>query len=309
MMQNNNKVFEALEKTGLNWTVNKLPLFANGEGHGSPLGFQDGQIIHEHNVLPSKSFGMYRNDNNEYLGTVGERYNVLQNSELEDVVVTLQERFGGEIRGGLLSGGKKVFLQLQLKNEAVANDTIKRYITALNSHDGSSSIGFGSSNTVVACSNTFYMAYKDVGRFRHTASAQERLEIASKEYQMTLLKDQTLMDNFKRMADHKIEKPIFENVMNRLFNVDIDSSTEKVGTRKLNVMKSFNNTLEKELDSHGDTLWGLFNAVTYQTNHIEGGSDDYNVMVGSGYRKNLATYNEIMKWVEDNSVKTFSYIK
>jgi len=118
MMQNNNKVFEALEKTGLNWTVNKLPLFANGEGHGSPLGFQDGQIIHKHNVLPSKSFGMYRNDNNEYLGTVGERYNVLQNSELADVVVTLQERFGGGNKRRLVVRRKKSFPSTAIKKRS-----------------------------------------------------------------------------------------------------------------------------------------------------------------------------------------------
>ena len=54
------KTFNLLEATGLNWTVNKLPLYS-----------KDG--------LTTESFGIFRNDNNNWLGTVGKRYEEMQN--------------------------------------------------------------------------------------------------------------------------------------------------------------------------------------------------------------------------------------
>jgi hypothetical protein len=54
------KTFDLLEATGLNWTVSKELLTSS-----------DGKI--------TESFGMFRSDNKEWLGTVGNRYKAMQN--------------------------------------------------------------------------------------------------------------------------------------------------------------------------------------------------------------------------------------
>jgi phage/plasmid-like protein (TIGR03299 family) len=275
-----NKTFELLTDTKTNWGVTKKPLKC-------PDGY------------PTESFGIYRNDNNKWLGTVGKTYEMMQNATLAENIIEASMDISEKFRGGELYGGKKVYYQAQLQDEQIANDTIKRYITGLNSHDGSSSIGFGFTNTVVVCQNTFYMAMKEVNRFRHSASAHQRVELAREEIRRTLKAESSLMDNYKRMADTKISSVVTKRVIADLFKFleeDFDKDVKDFSTKKVNDLSKFNKILESELKSHGSTLWGLFNAVTWKTNHqdVKGDKGLENVMVGTGYRKNLNAYNIIV---------------
>ena len=275
-----NKTFDLLTDTKTNWGVTKKPLTC-------PDGY------------PTESFGIYRNDNNKWLGTVGKQYELMQNATLAENIIEASMDISEKFRGGELYGGKKVYYQAQLQDAQIANDTIKRYVTGLNSHDGSSSIGFGFTNTVVVCQNTFYMAMKEVNRFRHSASAHQRVELAREEIRRTLKAENSLMDNYKRMADAKITTAVTKRVIADLFGFkeeDFDKETKDFSTKKINDISKFKEILDSELSSHGQTLWGLFNAVTWKTNHqdIKEGKGLENVMVGSGYRKNLNAYNIIV---------------
>ncbi len=274
------KTFDLLNDTKTNWSVNKKPLTC-ADGY------------------PTESFGIYRNDNNLWLGTVGKQYELMQNATLAQNIIEASLDVSEKFRGGELFGGKKVYYQAQLEDTQIANDTIKRYVTGLNSHDGSSSIGFGFTNQVVVCQNTFHIAMKDVSRFRHTASAHQRVEIARQEINRILKIESGLMDNYKRMADTKINNVVTKRVIADLFNFsedDFDKDTKDFSTKKINELTKFNDILEAELQSHGATLWGLFNAVTWKTNHqdVKENRGLENVMVGSGYKKNLNAYNIIV---------------
>jgi phage/plasmid-like protein (TIGR03299 family) len=275
-----NKTFELLTDTKTNWGVTKKPLTC-----------LDG--------FPTESFGIYRNDNNKWLGTVGKTYEMMQNATLAENIIEASMDISEKFRGGELYGGKKVYYQAQLQDTHIANDTIKRYVTGLNSHDGSSSIGFGFTNTVVVCQNTFYMAMKEVNRFRHSASAHQRVELAREEIRRTLKAESSLMDNYKRMADTKISTAVTKRVIADLFKFaeeDFDKETKDFSTKKINDISKFKEILDSELSSHGQTLWGLFNAVTWKTNHqdVKEGKGLENVMIGTGYKKNLNAYNIIV---------------
>lgn len=275
-----NKTFDLLTDTKTNWGVTKKPLTC-ADGY------------------PTESFGIYRNDNNKWLGTVGRQYEIMQNATLAENIIEASMDISEKFRGGELYGGKKVYYQAQLQDTIVANDTIKRYVTGLNSHDGTSSIGFGFTNQVVVCQNTFHIAMKDVSRFRHSASAQQRIEIARQEINRILKIESGLMDNYKRMADSKISAVVTKRVIADLFNFnedDFEKDTKDFSTKKINELTKFNQILESELQSHGQTLWGLFNAVTWKTNHqdVKENKSLENVMVGSGYKKNLNAYNIIV---------------
>ena len=160
-MNNFEKTFDVLESTGLNWSVEKKPLVS-----------QDG--------LPTESYGIFRNDNNQWLGTAGERYTPYQNSQLVERMVELTDVAGIPItKGGELQGGKKIYLQAELEQERVGASNIKRFITAMNSHDGSTSIAFGIANKVIVCSNGFYRTLKEMkSKHRHTRNAEESISIS-----------------------------------------------------------------------------------------------------------------------------------
>lgn len=283
-MTTNERIFQVLEETKTNWNVNKLPLVAI-----------DSVTDHK---FETETYGLFRSDNGNWLGSVGNRYEVMPNSELAEIMVGIQSRFGGEILGGSLQGGKKIYYQMTLPSERIGNDVIKRNITCLNSHDGTSSIGFGSTNVVVSCQNMFHRAMRDLAKFRHTMSASERLAIAVSEFQKALDTDRALMDDFQKMSQIQIDETILEKVMGSVFNVDMQSKVSDNSTRKRNQISQFETALAKETREKGGTLWGLFNAVTYYTNHLEKKQDLNYLMYGSGYKKNLTAFNTIKKYME-----------
>ena len=282
-MDLHNQTLELLEQTATHWTVNKLPLVT-----------QDG--------LPTESFGMFRNDNNLWLGTIGKQYEPIQNFEIVETLIATTEEISEKHKGGMLFNGKKVYYQSEIDPIQVSNDEVKRYVTILNSHDGSSSLGFGFSNTVVVCQNTFYKAMKDVQRFRHTTTAKERLEIARKQVREILLAENEVMETYQRMADKKITNNAIKMVVADLFDFkpeDFENPVEDFSTRKVNDIAKFKAIMDSEFASHGETLWGLFNAVTWKTNHadVKRNNQVENVMVGSGYKKNNSAFKILSELV------------
>jgi phage/plasmid-like protein (TIGR03299 family) len=286
-LERGNKVLDLLTSTGTNWSVLDKPLFAKADDE----------------ILTTDSRGLFRSDNKENLGVVGSRYEVMQNSVLAETLVDLQSQFGGHLRGGNLSDGKKIYYQLSLEDAKVGNyqnNAIKRYITCLNSHDGSSSIGFGSTNEVVICSNTFYTAMKDISKFRHTASASDRLSQAIVGFEKALNGEAKIIENYNRMASAEVTETIVQRIINGMFNPKPNKDGVIPTRTKNNVQmfaKAYN--IEKE-QKGGESLWTLFNAVTRYTNHMEKQEKDLNyLMTGGGYKKNLMAYNTIVKWLSE----------
>jgi hypothetical protein len=205
-------------------------------------------------------------------------------------------------RGGTLGNGKKVYLQTELTPEYIGKSGVKRFITALNSHNGTTSIGFGSSNTVIVCQNTFYKAYKEINKFRHTATASERIRLAMQDLRRAIELDEKLMKNFKIMADTPLSDEIFANILKRCFDANPDAKRSEETPQKIKQLEMVNKAVSTELDLEGATLWGLFNGVTRYTNHYTRSKnrEEY-VMVGGGYQTNLVAYETIMSWIESNT--------
>lgn len=296
VLNRGNKVLDLLTSTETNWSVLDKPLFAQDDS------------INDGKFLKTESRGLFRSDTKNNIGVVGSRYEVMQNSILAETLVDLQSQFGGSLRGGNLQGGKKVYYQLSLDDANVGdykNNGIKRFISCLNSHDGSSSIGFGSTNEVVICQNTFYTAIKDLSKFRHTASSSVRLSQAIQGFEKALNSEAKIIENYNRMASAEVSEGIFEKVLGNLFTLKRDDNG-KINTRTMNSVQMFGKSYNMEKEQKGgETLWTLFNAVTRYTNHMEkkGGKDLNYLMTGGGYKKNLMAYNTLVQWME-NPTKT-----
>lgn len=286
----NEKTFDLLEANGLNWTVTKEELLTN-----------DGKS--------TESFGIFRSDNDQWLGTVGNRYAPMQNFELAETIIQASDGLNLPTKnGGVFGGGKKVFIQVELPTEQIGVGGVKRWITALNSNDGSTSIGFGSTSQVIKCSNTFHMAHKGLDKFRHTESASARVQMAMQDLRKAMQLDNSLMDNFKRMADIELKDEMIESVIRKMFKVDPMIKQDAVSTRKRNQVETFAQSLTTEIHLEGKTLWGLFNGVTRFTNHDSKtfkSAEDKNeyLMSGGGFKTSNVAFNDIMKWVEKNTIQ------
>lgn len=283
------KTFEILEKTNTNWSVDKLPLVT-----------ACGKV--------TESYGLFRSDNDRWLGTFKEGYSVMQNSTLVELLVEATEMLDLEItKGGVLKEGGRVYYQMGLPDEYIGKSSVKRYVSALNSHDGSSAISFGSSNTVVVCNNTFNYVHKEMDKVKHTANAQSRVKVLAENLKNTIAKDILMMDNFKRMADIQMKDEIVEKLISKLFDVPMNERLDDVSTRTRNQMITFAGNLQTEIELEGKTIWGLFNAVTRYTNHHAAPKDetrkDEYLFNGTGAKLSSLAYNELVNYVSANSAE------
>ena len=289
-METNEKVFDLLESTGLNWTVFKEPLVSE-------------------TGLPTESFGIFRNDSKNWLGTVKSRYTILQNYEMAEIILKASEGLNIAVnRGGQLSAGGRIYLQAELPEEFIGKSKVKRWITALNSHDGSGAAAFGSTNVTVICRNTFYRAYGELEKFRHTSSMKDRIAIAQKDLRITMGFDNNLMDKFKIMADKPLKEEIVERVIRKIFKIEPDEPIKNLSTKKTNLIGSFASSIETSIEEQEATVWALFNGVTRYVNHVAAPSDpekkkDY--LFGTGSEISNVGFNEIMKYIEENTAKQF----
>ena len=290
-MQQFEKTMGLLIETGLNWEIKK-------EQFTHPTG-----LITDH-------YGIFRYDHGSdtptsCLGSVKGRYTELSNFDLADTIVKATASLNIDTnRGGELQGGRKVFLQAQLPDEYVGKSGVKRWVTVLNSHDGSSSISFGSTNTVVICQNTFHAAHKEGSKFRHTASSKERIDQAILDFRQTIQADEKLFKTFHIMAEKKPNEHVVKMVIDAMFGKDITKSTaQEISTRRKNQIKQFADAYDIERQLEGDTVWGLFNAVTRYTNHMASTTDrDQFLMTGTGAQINNNSYSAIMAWLEENTM-------
>lgn len=283
------KTFAILESTKTNWNVDKLPLVT-----------QCGKT--------TESYGLFRSDNSQWLATFKDSYQPMQNAALVELLVQATELLGLEVtNGGTLRSGARVFYQMELPQMYIGKSNVKRNITALNSHDGSSCIGFGSTNTVVICNNTFNRAHREMEKVKHTLNSYDRVREIAEQLRNSLTADQLMFDNFKRMADVEMKDEMVERVIRKLFNADAKGKVDDISTRKQNQIVAFADSLNKEIQLEGKTIWGLFNAVTRYTNHVAAPKGEENkldyLMFGTGARLNNLAFNELMFYVEQNTAE------
>jgi phage/plasmid-like protein (TIGR03299 family) len=139
-------VGEAIEASGLGWSVAKRRL-AIDCGADLP------------DVLRYRGFtGHYatvRQDNDEVLGVVGERYRIVQNHEAFAFVDQLLGSLIHFETAGSLHGGRRVWVLATLPDHVDAGgDDVRPYVLLMNSHDGSTAVVAATTPIRVVCQNT-----------------------------------------------------------------------------------------------------------------------------------------------------------
>jgi phage/plasmid-like protein (TIGR03299 family) len=132
---------EALEKSGLNWTVIQRPIMTS-------------------NYAPIKGYkANIRQIDDKVLGVVTDRYKVVQNHEAFAFTDAL---LGEGVRyetAGSLQEGRKIWLLAKLPDKYVMEgEKIEPYLAFSNSHDGSGSIKVCMTPIRVVCQNTLNLA-------------------------------------------------------------------------------------------------------------------------------------------------------
>jgi hypothetical protein len=255
------KTQEILSTYGLDFRIEKAPMFAmNAAGE----------------QVPSPYFGLINSKSNEVINTVKEGYAVSQNDEVVELVLGGMRKFGSELsvsKAGSLNGGRKVFLQLGIEGDGiVGNDRIKRYVTVIDSNDGSTSLSIGIGDLTMSCQNQFWKFYKaGEAKFRHTATLTEKMRSIPYLIETALSESMRQIERYKRYVSTPVTKELADRMVKEVLGYDrVYTSMEvlsKKSTRAINQMDKLYAQIEREMAQKGNNVWGLHSGVTRFTTY------------------------------------------
>jgi len=253
---------ELLKQYGLDFRIEKLPLVA-------PRITENG-IEH----VESTYFGLYNDKTNEIINTVKKSYAVSQNDELVELVLQGMNNFGelSVHKAGALNGGRKVFIQLAIEGMSkVGDDNIKRYVTILDSNDGTSGLSIGIGDLTMSCSNQFFKFYKQgEAKWRHSSNLIQKMATIPSLISLSLAQSLKMIEVYKAFQSTKCSRDLAHKLVSHIIGVDktVDSAIIKeTSTRTLNAMNSLYDHINKEMNQKGNNIWGLHSGVTSWTTH------------------------------------------
>lgn len=239
------KTNEILIANGLNFTIEKAPMFALnklGESVKSPY------------------YGLIHSETNEVINTVKEGYTVSQNNEVVELVLRGMENFGNKLtvqKAGSINGGRKVYIQLAIEGDAkVGYDTIKRYVTIIDSNDGSTGLSIGIGDLTMSCQNQFMKFYKKgEAKFRHTATIEQKLKTIPFLIETALSESLRQMELYNRFASTEISANLANEMVKSVLGYDrvitsMDVMSSK-STRSINLMDKLYSHIGKEIAEKG----------------------------------------------------------
>lgn len=268
---------QAMELADLNWSVEKKQLYGR-----NPLG----------NVVAVDAYGIFRSDDGAFLGSVGARYNPIQNREAFQFVDTLLESINGANydSAGALGNGERIWCSAKVPFdfEVVSGDKLETYLMFITAHDGSTAAVCNLSTTRPVCQNTVNAALKNSSGFvrvKHTRSAQERMARAADLMQGLGSDVQALQNKLRRLSDVRMTRESLVSVLDRLFPKPKDEKANQ--TRRENTMAEvlalYESNDKNAFPEIRGTAYNLLNAVTEYADHFRtsrgGGEDESAVSV------------------------------
>lgn len=148
---------EAIKHAGLNYTVEKRPLFTLDNGYLN----KDDEIEHSEIEVPD-FYATIRTDTQEVLGVVGKDYHIIQNVDafsFFDSIVGGKEGILYETAGAL-GKGERIFITAKLPEYIKVGraDLIEQFLFLTTSHDGYGSITASFTPIRICCQNTLNAA-------------------------------------------------------------------------------------------------------------------------------------------------------
>jgi phage/plasmid-like protein (TIGR03299 family) len=247
-------------------TVEKVPLY-------TPDGLK---VPHAYGTIRTLPDGT-----RQALGTVGERYRVVQDSRALEVLRPLAER--GQLRNftsGVWQAQSWLYGESgRFAADIVPGDTIEARALVGNSHDGSIAWSFGFPGNRVVCQNTFHFALSSrlskLLKVRHTAGANEIVSQVAAAVEAFGTEFVESADKFRYLASVKCSDEQLREYTDYVFRPskwadtsDEDQEIENEGRVYARVLENYQAGAGSEY-ARG-TWWGALNAVTEYTTHQRG---------------------------------------
>jgi phage/plasmid-like protein (TIGR03299 family) len=301
---------EAIKHAGLNYTVEKRPLFTYDTENNT--GDPETDILIPEIVVPD-FYATVRTDTEDVLGVVGNDYQIVQNVNAFDFFDSIVGGKDGILyeTAGALGKGERIFITAKLPDyiRIGRDDLIEQYLFLTTSHDGYGSITAAFTPVRVVCQNTLNAALRNYShsiKIRHTASAVDRLKQAHQLLGVTNLLANELEEVFNNWSRIRIT----DNAVKRLIQVAMapnkevlqnlqDGKLGELSTTYNNMVSSvmeyaLTNPTQQEVTTKG-TLFGAYNAVTGYFQNVRNYKDDESkfksIMYGTGLQRSQTAFD------------------
>lgn len=255
----------AAKRAKIDWEVGLYPMFAEYNGKR----------------VASDRFMVIRKDIGTCLGQVGDKYKPYQNMELARFCEALSREGHAKVETcGSIRGGQKVWFLLQRGSIDIRNtDTVKPYLLASSSHDGSSQVRILCTSVRVVCSNTLHLALSDmrdaVTEVMHSGDMKRKMQAAHEAVECF---DEAVKFSGERMK-HLAEKAATVDDLRDFWATAYQRDFGAIPTKPVTVIekKHYDKGIEswlqvkarfdREVKVAGTTWWNVLNAYTGHIQH------------------------------------------
>ena len=222
----------------------------------------------------------YRTDNNEVLGLVGSRYEIIQNTEAFGFFDSIIDK--GEAifqTAGALGKGERIFITAKLPEDMlVKGEHCEKYIILSNSHNGSSAIVAGFTTVRIVCNNTLQAALGSMSNkvsIIHRKGAKNELEQAhtlmniSSKY---MLEVEELFNQMAKtpIADDNLKTYITDVMKPTYIGFDADKKDSTRFKNQVNDIYEFAlGHPTQQTNAARGTVWGAYNSISGYYNHVK----------------------------------------
>lgn len=225
------------------------------------------------------AWGIFRDDNDLMLASVGNQYTIIQVRDAFDFVDTLLENVNGAHydTAGILYQGQQFFISASIPYsiapDRAPDDKTHCYLMFTSSHDGSLSATTKLTTVRTVCANTLSLALNTTGfgtlKVKHSSGGQDKLNRAKKMITGMTQTVETLKEKFNKLANRKISKDQNMMIMDKLFGKDWQNSTQKKNqVEKIATLFSYNDG--NAFPEIAGSAYSMLQSITNYVDHHRG---------------------------------------
>jgi phage/plasmid-like protein (TIGR03299 family) len=258
-------VEEALDIAHLaGWDVRKSPV--RTRVNGKWLAVEDKYVVVRNDPFNEGEYNA--------LGIVGKQYQVVQNEEHGEFLNALADGGAKIETAGSLKGGREIFFTMKVPQHILVGgvDNVDLYISAFNSHDGSTGFRVITTPVRTVCKNTQVAALAAAKRRfskRHTSGLGGAVARAREELDLSFAYAEEFEAEAEKMIQETLTKAQFEKITKNLFPVKDDASDLVKGrqqTRLADLSDLF--VASPTMADIRNTRWAGYQAVTEYFDHF-----------------------------------------
>ncbi|MBL8025686.1 MAG: DUF932 domain-containing protein [Fibrobacteres bacterium] len=254
---------EVFERANLSWLAESVPLIT-----------ADGKAIDTHKAIR-------REDNGSILGVVGKSYHIVQHAQAFAVLDVIANKYRAVYKtAGLIDNGRRCVIQAKLGNsfEVRPGDVHEKYLTVVNSFDGSMAVKIYFTAMRLVCKNQLNASLRNSElsvSIKHTSAAEGRIGEALRIF--TLSND--YFQAYREKALYLTQKAVNKAMVRRFLDEVIG---EADSARKQNQRDRVEYLFSNGRGNLGSSAFDLVNGLTEWVDHDRNADNDDSKLFGSG---------------------------